>query len=157
MPDPTERLPDAELKGVPEPSAAGPDPEGHGPTDTDEHDVVPAGIAERLAEAEERLAEVENLPHTAAVDPDQAVHAARALAVAEQLAYRVVFLEAALTRVTREMVSRGIFPRNYEDQLIGEVEADIDNIGDRVNVGSDSEGRAGLIAAYLAPYSDRSE
>lgn len=101
-----------------------PEPEHHGPTDTDEHPL------------EVNVTELRN----------EARVGVSTEALIEQLAYRLLFTEAALTHVVRQLVANGILPRNFEDRVISEAEADVDAIG----LGRHREqGRAGLLAAYI--------
>lgn len=66
-------------------------------------------------------------------------------ALIEQLAYRTLFLEAALTVLARRLVTNNILPRDYEDRLIGEAEDIVEQTAGRHT----EKGRAGLVGAFL--------
>lgn len=104
------------LAGDPGPEAPAPEPEAHGPNGVDEVGGVP----------------VVELP-------------AHVQALIEQLAYRTLFQEAALTNLVRMLISNGILPRDYEERLIGEAEDIVEQTAGRHT----EKGRAGLIAAFL--------
>lgn len=72
--------------------------------------------------------------------------AAGLIDLVEQLAYRTLFLEGVVTVLVRELVNRGIAPREFEDAITSDVEAIVENLAEVRHV---SKGRSGLVAAYL--------
>lgn len=105
--------------GVPAPHETGPDPERK---DTDE---LAADIAARIERAERDV----NLE-----------------ALVEQLAYRTLFLEGVVTVLVRELVNRGLTPREFEDAVTSDAEAIVEHLAEVRHV---NKGRSGLVAAHL--------
>lgn len=64
----------------------------------------------------------------------------------DQLAYRLLFMEAAFTRLSRQLDSQGLMPPRWEEKLIADAEGDVDTLAKRHT----TEGRSDLIAAYLS-------
>lgn len=117
------------------------------------HEPLPeATDADAAAAEQEAVADVldgdpgpEPAPDPEPPEPAQPIGSLPALQLLDQLAYRVVFAEAALTRIVAQLESQGLFPRDFTDKVIAEVEADVDALAGRHM----TEGRSGLLAAHL--------